>query len=152
MVKLHKCGESNGAIVKELKATKVMYEFVYNIVSRYKEIGSTLDNTCSICPVCQDNEPCKMGQGEDPQVPRKEHEAHARDDAVDPRTMRRIVKDDLGFIPYKKVRGQLLSAATKAQRLVRSCLLLKELRSSMIESVIRSDQLGRQDQLSSSST
>ena len=45
--------------------------------------------------------------------------------------MQRIVKKDLNLIPYKKVKVQLLSNATKAERLTRSKVLLDEVRCGM---------------------
>ncbi len=64
----------------------------------------------------------------------------AGDEAMDPRTMCRIVKDDLGFTLHKKVRAQLLSAAMKAKRLHRRRLLLRKLCSGTVGPVMWSDE------------
>ncbi len=85
-------------------------------------------------------------EGEDPEKPGPEHEAPwwwpimTRDESVDPKTMKRIVKKDLGLTPLKKVHTQLLSDMTKVKRLERSRILLKEIWGGMMGPIIWTDE------------
>ena len=60
--------------------------------------------------------------------PRRSMRRMDRDKGVSKTTMWRLCWEDLGMIPHKKKRRQVLSEATKAKRLEQGCQILKILR------------------------
>ena len=64
----------------------------------------------------------------------------ARDEGVSKTAMWRLCREDLGMIPYKKQRRQVLSEATKAKRLERGCRILKILRDGTTPPILWTDE------------
>ena len=73
--------------------------------------------------------------------PRRSMRRMARDKGVSKITMWRLCREDLGMIPYKKQRRQVLSEATKAKCLERGCQILKILRDGMMPPILWTDEM-----------
>ena len=127
IVALHTNGKSNREIVQELQMHTVSYNTVYNTVKRFQETGQTSDRPRKGRPrSVRNSERIKRVREKVRRNPARSMRKLAKEEGVSHTTMQRIVKKDLNLIPYKKVKVQLLSKATKAKRLTQSKVLLDE--------------------------
>ena len=64
----------------------------------------------------------------------------AKEAETSPRTMRRVVKNDLKMSPYKLQKRQLLSGHTIEKRVTRNRLLLNRIKEGTLPNIIFSDE------------
>ena len=141
IVALHTNGKSNREIVQELQMHTVSYKTVYNTVKRFQETGQTSDRPRKGRPrSVRNSERIKRVREKVRRNPARSMRKLAKEEGVSHATMQRIVKKDLNLIPYKKVKVQLLSNATKAKRLTRSKVLLDEVRRGMKVPILFTDE------------
>lgn len=131
IITLHKVGEGNTKIVKELKTFKILYKTVCNVVKRYKETSSISDRPRSGRPkTVQTRGHIKRIRSKVTSNPARSVRKMAKQEGVSNTSMQsneRIVKTDLKLQPFKKVNVQLLSEATRKKRLEQGRLLLCEI-------------------------
>ncbi len=122
---LHDVGCSIPEIVNLLIDLKLSYKLIYNTVRRYQETGSREDWP-------------RSGQSRTVRTPdaikRTREKIHcmrkmAREEGMDPKSMRSLVSKDLGFNSFKKVHVQLILEQSKVKREDRAKLLLNKLKS-----------------------
>ncbi len=119
-------GKSATTITKTFKAT-VSRATVFRTIKAFKETGKT-SRKVQVCQRLVQTPAMKKRIGEKIRVnPSRSIWQMAKEEAVSRSTMMRLVRKDLGMVPYKKRSRQILSEATKEKRLLRGKHILQRL-------------------------
>lgn len=126
VIALHKCNKSATEIFNLLKPLKISKKFIYRTVKRYNEISSVEDRARSGRPrETRTPEVIKAVRERIRRNPLRKQKIMAREMKVPPRTMSRIIKQDLGLGAYRRTTGQRLTAALRHIRVTRAKALLQ---------------------------
>jgi transposase len=94
-----------------------MYKTVYNTVKRFKETGEISDRPRSGRPkLVRTSDRVKHVREKVHRNPARSIQKLAKEENVSYGTMHNIIRGDLKLIPYKKIKVQLLSEATKKKK------------------------------------
>ena len=137
--RLHASGKTAAEIFKILKPT-VSRSGIYKVIQQFKNTGSYLPKVRSTPP-----RPVRTPKlinairsklNRNPQSARK----MAKEANVGHITIQNVLKKDVECLPYKKVKKQLLSGATREKQLTRARLLLQRLADCMQPTVLWTDE------------
>jgi len=134
-------GYSTSSIVKALKNLKIGERKIYRTIKRLTETGSVADRKRSgrprsvRTPELVNKVKCRLWRN-----PVQSLRKMASQVYVSPRTLRRIVKEDLGLTSYKKRKVQALTQNQHAARLERSKALLERFGSQDLDMLVFSDE------------
>jgi transposase len=126
VIALHKVGMEPNAIVKTLHTLGISKMFVYQAINRYNETSSVCDRKRSGRPRSVRTK--KVVKAVRERILRnsvRKLKILSREMKIAPRTMSRILKDDLGLTAYKRRTGHFLTDNLNKNRVVKSKQLLK---------------------------
>lgn len=137
---LVKEGKSAAMIFKLLKPM-VSRSGVYKVLKRLRETGSASPRVRST-PKSKIRTPrlVKTIRQKMRRNPSRSVTQLAKEAGIKRGTMRNVIKKDLGMRPFKKTKRQLISAPTRAKRLMRAKLLRQQLQSASMPPVVWSDE------------
>ena len=115
VIKLHKSGESNSEIAKQLKMN---HTTVWKIIKKFQEIGTTL----------------KSGR------PRPKTDCSYPPHQGDAYTMHQLLRKDLGVKPFKMLRRQELSDHHVAMRAEKCRKLLQDITEGTLPNLVFTDE------------
>jgi transposase len=126
VIALHKVGMEPNAIFKTLHTLGISKMFVYRAINRYNETSSVCDRKRSGRPrSVRTKKVVKAVRERIRRNPVRKQKILSREMKIAPRTMSRILKDDLGLAAYKRRTGHFLTDNLKKNRVVKSKQLLK---------------------------
>lgn len=126
VIALHKVGMEPNAIFKTLHTLGISQMFVYRAINRYNETSSVCDRKRSGRPrSVRTKKLVKAVRERIRRNPVRKQKILSREMKIAPRTMSRILKDDLGLAAYKRRTGHFLTDNLKKNRVVKSKKLLK---------------------------
>ena len=138
IIALHRAGKSDSFISKTLSIAR---STVWKAVKRFDERGDLTDRPRSGRPRSKRTKQLiKCTREKIRRSPRRSMRLLAKTADVSPRTMRRVVHDDLKMSSFTLQKRQTLSAAVKQKRLERSKALLRELKSGTAGEIVWSDE------------
>ena len=138
IVNLHRAGKSNAAISKSLCVARPT---VWKAVKRFNEWGDFCDHQRSGRPRSQRHTSMiKAIQERVRRNPRRTIRKMAKDTEMSPRTMGRLIHEDLRMSSFTLQKRQSLSMTVKQKRLERSKLLLNELKRGTTGETVWSDE------------
>lgn len=125
VIALHKAGKTASDIVKQLRGVGVSRLFVYRTIKRYNDTGDVVDRARSGRPrVVRTKETIKAVRERIRRNPVRKQKVMAREMKISPRSMSRILREDLNLKAYKRYTGHLLTPQLREIRRVRSKALL----------------------------
>lgn len=126
VIALHKVGMEPNAIFKTLHTLGISKIFVFRAINRYNETSSVCDRKRSGRPrSVRTKKVVKAVRERIRRNPVRKQKILSREMKIAPRTMSRILKDDLGLAAYKRRTGHFLTDNLKKNRVVKSKQLLK---------------------------
>lgn len=134
-----KAGKTATAIVKMFKGT-ISRATVFRTIKIYKESGETSRKPHRRVRPVRTRTLIKKTMEKIRRNPARSMNKLAKEASVSRSTMKRVVREDLKLVPFKKSRRHLLSEATKKKRLVRGRELLRRLRSGTAPPVLWTDE------------
>lgn len=138
IIALHRAGKSDSVISKTLSIAR---STVWKCVKRFNERGDLTDRPRSGRPRSQRTKQLiKCAREKIRRNPKRSIRLLAKTANVSPRTMRRVVKEDLKMSSFTLQKRQTLSEAVKKKRLERSKALLRELKSGTAGEIVWSDE------------
>ena len=138
IVNLHRASKSNSAVSKSLCVTR---STVWKAVKRFNERGDFCDRQRSGRPRSQRH--ASMTKAIRERIrrnPRRTIRKMAKDTEMSPRTMRRLIHEDLRMSSFTLQKWQSLSMTVKQKRLERSKILLNELKRGTTDETVWSDK------------
>ncbi len=141
ILRLHSGGKSCRQIATALKAMKVSKSTVAYTIKRYKETGSLCNRPKSgrprttRTPALIAATRSKIHRNRKRSIRKMAAKAN-----MNPESMRKLVRDDLGMTPYRLQKRQALGAAQRKKRLARSKILAKVLSADTHPSIIWTDE------------
>lgn len=125
VIALHRCDKSATEIFNLLKPLKITKKFIYRTVKRYTDISSVDDKARSGRPrEIRTPAVIKAVAARIRRNPLRKQKIMSREMKIKPRTMSRIIKQDLGLGAYRRTTGQRLTAALRNIRATRAKALL----------------------------
>lgn len=125
VIALHKVGMEVSTIYDTLKKLNISRMFVFRTIKRFTETGSIEDRERSGRPrTVRTKNAINAVSARIRRNPIRKQKILSREMKIAPRTMSRIIKDDLGLGAYRRYTGHTLNTALKTKRLVRSKVLL----------------------------
>ena len=123
--RLHASGKTAAKIFKILKPN-VSRSGVYKVIQQFKNTGSYLPKVRGTPPrPVRTPKLINAIRSKLNRNPQRSARKMAKEANVSHITIQNVLKKDLKCLPYKKVKKQLLSEATREKRLTRACLLLQ---------------------------
>ena len=121
VIALYLAGKSKPVIIRELQHIGVKKSFVYRTIKRYNDTGSIEKRGgCGRKKTATSSEMVRKVKERIRRNPRQSARKMATNLNVSNRSIRRILKNELKLMPYKKQKVQDLTPAQKAVRLQRS--------------------------------
>lgn len=125
VIALYKCGIERGRIFDLLKLLKIKRDFVYRTVKLFVDTGGVYDRKKSGRPrTVRTPEAIGAVRSRINRKPVRKQKIMAREMNIAPRTMSRIIKQDLGLGAFKRQTGQRLTVDLKKNRKAKSKRLL----------------------------
>lgn len=142
IVKRHFDRGLNGTQIFNLvKVHGIKRDFVYRTIRRLRETGTVKDRPRSGRPrSARTKNRIKRIREKIRRIPERSARKMAKDENISEKSMRRILRDDLGLRPYRKRKVHGLTAAQKEKRLKRCPALAKRHGGRKVEKVIFSDE------------
>ena len=138
IVFLHCAGKSDSFIAKTLSVAR---STVWKTVKRFKERGDFADRPRSGKPRSKRSKAMiKTIRERIRRDPRRSMRKMAKDTDMSPRTMRRLIREDLKMSSFTIQKRQALSDSVKQKRLDRSKVLLNEVKQGMAGEIVWSDE------------
>mgnify|MGYP002716655119 CR=1 FL=1 len=138
---LFRCGKRAKDIFSTLKPLGISERFVFRTIARFKQTGETVDRVRSGRPRCvRTKEVVNAVRARIRRNPLHKQTILSRDMNISPRTMSRILKDDLHVGAYKRYTRHLLTAKLKEIRQVRSQALLTTYGESQFHDILFTDE------------
>lgn len=126
IIGLHKAGKSVNEIRALLKPLKIGERLIYRTISRYGETGDVCDRQRSgRTRTVRTKKAIEAVRSRVNRKPLRKQKILSREMKISPRTVSRILKEDLGLKAYKRYTGHLLTDKLKAIRRERSKKLLR---------------------------
>lgn len=126
VIALHKCNKTSVDIFNLLKPLKITQKFVYRTIKRYSELSSVNDRPRAGRPrTTRTPAAIKAVRERIRRNPIRKQKIMAREMKISPRSMSRIIKEDLKLRAYRRRTGQLLTAALRLKRTTRAKKLLQ---------------------------
>lgn len=126
MVTLHRAGHSPGEIFRLLRSLGISRRFVYRAIDRYNETQGVDDRPRSGRPrSVRTPNLVRAVRSRIARNPLRKQKLMALEMGVDPRSMSRVLREDLGLRAYRRQTGHLLSTKLKQMRLIK-CKRLKQ--------------------------
>lgn len=124
VIALYKCNKQVNNIFKLLKPLNITKKFIYRTIKRYNDIGLVDDRPRSGRPR-QTRTPAAIKAVAERirRNPLRKQKIMAREMKIPPRTMSRIIKQDLKLGAYRRSTGQRLTAALRKIRATRAKVL-----------------------------
>lgn len=123
---LHRCGKRAKEMATTLKPIGINERFVFRTIARFKETGEAIDRIRSGRPkIVRTERVVNAVRARIHRNPLRKQNILSREMGVSPRSMSRILKDDLHVHAYKRYTRHLLTEKLKEIRRVRSQALLK---------------------------
>jgi len=127
VIALFKCNKTPTEIFNLLKLLKIMKKFVYRTIKRFNELKTIDDKPRSGRPrETRTNAAVKAVTQRIRRNPLRKQKIMAREMKIPPRTMSRIIKEDLGLGACRRCTGQRLTDALCKIRATRAKKLLQK--------------------------
>jgi len=141
IIEHHEKGMRPPEIFKLGKKLKINRMMIKRTIDRYKETMSIEDRPRSGRPrTTRTQKLLKNVREKIRRNPRRSMRKMAKEAQTSPRTMRRVVENDLKMSPYKLQKRQLLSGHTIEKRVTRTRLLLNRIKEGTLPNIIFSDE------------
>jgi transposase len=141
IVRAFKRGERQADIFHRLKSDGVSRPFISLTIKRWRETGSIADRPRTGRPrTVRTPERIKAVKARIRRNPRRSSRRLASQMGVSERSIRRILKEDLGLTPYKRRKVHGLSMQQRRARLERSNALLQRYDFGDVERIVFSDE------------
>jgi transposase len=127
VVALFKCNKTPIEIFNLLKTLKITKKFVYRTIKRFNELNTIDDKPRSGRPrETRTTAAVKAVAQRIRRNPLRKQKIMAREMKIPPKTMSRIIKEDLGLGAYRRSIGQRLTDALRKIRAIRAKKLLQQ--------------------------
>lgn len=141
VIALYKCGMEKKKILSTLQPLEISRSFVYRAIKLFTETGDVNDRHRSGRPrSVRTPQVIKAVEARIRRNPLRKQKILAREMDVNPKSISRIIKKDLGLGAYKRQTGQLLNAKLKAHRKEKSKVLLSQYADEKYKKILFTDE------------
>lgn len=141
VIALYKCKKSAKEIFNLLKPLKITRKFVYRCINRFNEVCSVDDKPRSGRPrVVRTKRAINAVKERIRRNPLRKQKIMAREMHIPPRTISRILKEDLKLGAFRRSTGQRLTLGLRSIRASRSKRLLKEHANGSYRNILFTDE------------
>lgn len=141
VIGLHKVGKNGKQIFSILKSLNISQKFVYRTIQRFNETGDVLDRPRTGRPrTARSKQIVEAVRSRIRRNPIRKQTILAREMKIAPRTVSRILRDDLRLRAYKRYTGHLLTDKLKQIRYKRSKKLIREFGSGRYQDILFTDE------------